>query len=69
MRNIKQIPTLRNYAHCNEKRIRRLCVNIFIDRLIILSMLIALCVVCINNTVHNAPYIDNAIMDEIVELT
>lgn len=68
MRNIKQIPTLRNYAHNNEKRIRRLCVNIFIDRLIILSMLIALCFVCIDNTVHKAPYLDNAIMDEIVEL-
>lgn len=68
MRNIKQIQTLRNYANKNEKRIRRLCVNIFIDRLIILSMLIALCVLCVNNTVHKAPYLDNAIMDEIVEL-
>ena len=67
MKNIKQIPTLRNYAHNNEKRIRRLCVNIFIDRLILLSMLIALWVVCVNNTVHKAPYLDNAIMDEIVE--
>ncbi len=68
MKKIKQIPTLHNFAYNNEKRIRRLCVNIFIDRLIILSMLIALCVVCINNTVHKAPYLDNAIMDEIVEL-
>lgn len=68
MRNIKQTPTLRNYAYNSEKRIRRLCVNIFIDRLIILSVLIALCFICIDNTVHKAPYLDNAIMDEIVEL-